>query len=86
VATGQSLDPLTELWLEGADIEALIDPAQAPASALSRPWARPIAWMALGREGEDVSSVDIAARDELRAKLDRFVRARWFEPPFGGRA
>ena len=86
VATGQSLDPLTDLWLEGADIEALIDPAQAPASALSRPWARPIAWMALGREGEDMSSVDIAARDELRAKLDRFVRARWFEPPFGGRA
>ncbi|WP_288412999.1 patatin-like protein [uncultured Sphingomonas sp.] len=86
VATGQSLDPLTELWLEGADIEALLDPAQAPSSALSRPWARPVAWMALGREGEDVSSVDIAARDELRAKLDRFVRARWFEPPFGGRA
>ncbi|KQM95386.1 patatin [Sphingomonas sp. Leaf22] len=86
VSTGQSLDPLTDLWLNGADIEALIDPAQGPASALSRPWARPIAWMALGREGEDASSVDIAARDELRAKLDRFVRARWFEPPFGGRA
>lgn len=86
VSTGQSLDPLTDLWLDGADIEALIDPAQGPASALSRPWARPIAWMALGREGEDASSVDIAARDELRAKLDRFVRARWFEPPFGGRA
>ncbi len=86
VSTGQSLDPLTDLWLNGADIEALIDPAQGPASALSRPWARPIAWMALGREGEDASSVDIAARDELRAKLDRFVRARWFQPPFGGRA
>ncbi|MEN2747215.1 patatin-like protein [Sphingomonas sp. T9W2] len=86
VSTGQSLDPLTDLWLDGADIEALIDPAQAPASALSRPWARPIAWMALGREDESASSVDIAARDELRAKLDRFVRARWFEPPFGGRA
>ncbi len=86
VSTGQSLDPLTALWLERADIDALIDPAQAPASALSRPWARPIAWMALGREGEDVSGIDMAARDELRAKLDRFVRARWFEPPFGGRA
>ncbi len=86
VSTGQSLDPLTDLWLNGADIETLIDPAQGPASALSRPWARPIAWMALGREGEDASSVDIAARDELRAKLDRFVRARWFQPPFGGRA
>ncbi|KQN40480.1 patatin [Sphingomonas sp. Leaf407] len=85
IATGQSLDPLTALWLDKADIEALIDPVQAPASALSRPWARPIAWMALGREGEEVSSVDRAARDELRAKLDHFFRARWFEPPFGGR-
>ncbi|MEP9400710.1 patatin-like protein [Sphingomonas sp. VNH70] len=85
IATGQSLDPLTDLWLEKADIEALIDPAQAPASALSRPWARPIAWMALGREGEDMSAVDRAARDELRTKLDHFFRARWFEPPFGGR-
>jgi patatin-related protein len=85
IATGQSLDPLTDLWLDKADIEALVDPAQAPASALSRPWARPVAWMALGREGEDVSAIDRAARDELRAKLDHFVRARWFEPPFGGR-
>src|SRR3546814_5313916 len=25
-----------------------------------------------------------AAQDEVRAKLSRFVRARWFEPPFGG--
>src|SRR3546814_20400688 len=25
-----------------------------------------------------------AAQEEVRAKLSRFVRARWFEPPFGG--
>ncbi len=86
IATGQSLDPLTDLWLEKADIEALIDPAQAPASALSRPWARPVAWMAMGRDDADAAAIDVAARDEVRAKLDRFVRARWFQPPFGGRA
>ncbi len=80
ISTGQSLDPLTDLWLDNADIEALLDPAQAPSSALSRPWARPLVWMASGRDEGDPA---IAA--EVRAKLDRFVRARWFEPPFGGR-
>src|SRR3954462_2546178 len=35
IATGQSLDPLTDLWLEAADVERLIDP-QARASRLSK--------------------------------------------------
>ena len=30
ISTGQSLDPLTHLWLEHADIEALLAPSQAP--------------------------------------------------------
>src|SRR3546814_18394007 len=29
-------------------------------------------------------TVGEATQDEVRAKLSRFVRARWFEPPFGG--
>src|SRR5690606_10095729 len=29
-------------------------------------------------------TVGETAQDEVRAKLSRFVRARWFEPPFGG--
>lgn len=84
IASGQSLDPLTALWLRDADIEALIDPARSPASRMTKPWARPIAWMALGRDGDDLSDIDVAARDEVRRKLELFVRARWFEPPFGG--
>ena len=85
IATGQSLDPLTELWLTSADFEALIDPTAAPHSRFSKMWALPLAWMAAGRSAESLDSVDDeATRDEVRAKLSHFVRSRWFEPPFGG--
>ncbi len=50
VATGQSLDPLTDLWLEVADVEALLNPDQGPSHKLAKVWALPIAWM-LTREG-----------------------------------
>src|SRR6478609_11909965 len=30
ISTGQSLDPLTDMWMEHADVEALIEPRQAP--------------------------------------------------------
>ena len=84
IATGQSLDPLTDLWLTSADVEALIDPAAAPSSRFSKVWALPLAWMAAGRSADKVEELDDATRDEVRAKLSHFVRSRWFEPPFGG--
>jgi len=84
IATGQSLDPLTDLWLASADVEVLIDPDAAPASRFSKVWALPIAWVAAGRSGGEVEALDAATRDEVRAKLSRFIRSRWFEPPFGG--
>lgn len=84
IATGQSLEPLTELWLSGADVEALIDAEAAPASRFSKVWALPLAWMAAGRSAEALDTVEEATRDEVRAKLSHFVRSRWFEPPFSG--
>ncbi|MGN6277307.1 MAG: patatin-like protein [Sphingomonas sp.] len=85
ISAGQSLEPLTELWLTSADVEALIDPEAAPSSKLSKAWALPIAWMAAKRNGGDVDElVEPAAREEVRTKLSHFVRSRWFEPPFGG--
>ena len=84
VVTGQSLEPLTDLWLSSADVEALIDPAAAPASRLSKLWALPLAWMAAGRSAADVDEAEAGVREEVRAKLSHFVRSRWFEPPFGG--
>jgi patatin-related protein len=82
IATGQSLDPLTDLWLEAADVERLIDP-EARATRLSKLWAIPLA-MLVDRGGDALETVDPDTRAEVRRKLSNFVRARWFEPPFGG--
>lgn len=85
LTTGQSLDALTDLWIEHADIESLLDPAQAPSHRFAKIWATPIAWMLADRNKTVDETVEAGARDEVRAKLERFVRSRWFEPPFGGR-
>ncbi|SNS71271.1 patatin-like protein [Sphingopyxis indica] len=85
LATGQSLDPLTDLWLEDADVDYLLDPDARPISAATKFWAVPIAGWAMKRRGNVIDrTVAGPAQDEVRAKLSRFVRARWFEPPFGG--
>ncbi|HEX7694378.1 MAG TPA: patatin-like protein, partial [Sphingomonas sp.] len=85
IATGQSLEPLTRLWLDVADVEALLDPKAAPSHGFSKAWALPIAWMAQRRGAARVDElVEAEARAEVEKKLSHFVRSRWFEPPFGG--
>ncbi|MCD2315707.1 patatin-like protein [Sphingomonas sp. IC-11] len=84
LSAGQSLDPLTDLWLEKADVEALIAPGTAPATRFSKAWALPLAWMAAGRSADKLDALDENTRDEVQAKLSHFVRSRWFEPPFDG--
>ncbi len=86
IATGQSLEPLTDLWLTSADVEALVDPRAAPHSRFSKMWALPLAWAAAGRSKDKVETLDAATRDEVKAKLSHLIRSRWFEPPFGGAA
>jgi patatin-related protein len=86
IVTGQSLEPLTELWLKNADVETLLDPDARPWSRFSKFWAIPIVWAILRRRGGGVErTVSAEARNEVASKLSRFVRARWFKPPFGGR-
>ena len=85
IAGGHSLDPLTELWLKDADVDSLLDPDARPLSAATKFWAVPIAGWAMKRRGNVIDrTVGETAQGEVRAKLSRFVRARWFEPPFGG--
>ncbi len=86
IVTGQSLEPLTDMWLKNADVEVLLDPDARPLSRFSKFWAAPIAWAILRRRGGPVQmTVAKEARDEVATKLSSFVRARWFQPPFGGR-
>lgn len=86
IVTGQSLEPLTDMWLDNADVEVLLDPDARPLSRFSKFWAAPIAWAILRRRGGAVErTVAKEAQDEVATKLSGFVRARWFQPPFGGR-
>jgi patatin-related protein len=84
IAGGHRLDPLRSLWLEGADIDRLLDPDAKPRGRLSKIYAEPIAWVA-GRQSDMLRTIeDDSLRAEVAMKLSRFVRSRWFEPPFSG--
>lgn len=85
IHSGQSLEPLTRLWLERADVDVLLDPSARPWSRVAKFWAAPLVWYVLTRPGNVVSqSVAPETRSEVRTKLSRLIRSRWFEPPFGG--
>jgi patatin-related protein len=85
IATGQSLEPLTSLWLEKADVDVLLDPDAKPWSRFAKFWAQPLAWLVLRKPGNVVSrTVSPGTRAEVRRKVSRLIRARWFAPPFSG--
>lgn len=85
VETGQSLDPLTDLWLKNADVDLLLDPDARPINKFTKFWAAPLVWMAARRPDDTVTrTVSPGTREEVRHKLSNFIRARWFAPPFGG--
>lgn len=85
IHSGQSLDPLTELWLSEADVDKLVDPDARPLWRFGKIWFQPfVAWL-LRRPGNAISeSVAQETRAEVRRKVSRFVRGRWFAPPFSG--
>ena len=84
ISTGQSLEPLTQLWLENADIDQLLDTDARPDSSFSKLWATPLAWMAFRGRTDTETLADKEVQSEIRTKLSSFVRSRWFQPPFGG--
>ena len=86
IAGGHDMEPLRDMWLKHADVDMLIDNDQRRSSIFIRMLARPLVWfMRRPKSGADLDDVaaDPAAA-EVTAKLRRFVRARWFEPPFSG--
>lgn len=85
VHAGHSLEPLTDLWLMNADVSELTDPDAEPLWRYGKLWAQPIAEWFLSRPGNAVSAtVSPETRAEVRAKVSRLVRGRWFSPPFSG--
>ncbi|MBU6267125.1 MAG: patatin-like protein [Sphingomonadales bacterium] len=85
IHSGQSLEPLTDLWLDRADVDQLLDPRASPGWNLIKLAAVPVVRWVLSRPGNLVTaSVAPETRREVRRKLSRFIRSRWFEAPFGG--
>jgi patatin-related protein len=86
IATGRSLDPLTDLWLETADVDRLIDTDVSPVSRMAKAAAVPFAWaLSARRSGNIAQTVEADHRGEIRTKVANFVRGRWFAPPFSGK-
>ena len=87
IASGHDMEPLRKLWLEKADIDILLDPDARPDTGISRLshfYKEPVGWYA-ARKSESLARVDDAGvRAEIAMKLSRFVRSRWFKPPFSG--
>lgn len=71
-------DPLRDMWMRLGDIEELME-EETLAQRWSKIYMYPILWLFGDRiwEGEKTYS-------EARRKLSRFIRSRWFEPPFSG--
>ncbi|WP_234026372.1 patatin-like protein [Qipengyuania thermophila] len=87
VYSGQSLEPLTDMWLDVADSERLTDPDARPLWRYGKLWAQPLVWWLMRRPGGAVSaSVAPEMRSEVAGKISRLVRGRWFQPPFSGAA
>ncbi len=85
IHAGHSLEPLTDLWLTNADVSELTDKDAEPMWRYGKLWAQPIAEWFLSRPGNAVSAtVSPETRAEVRSKVSRLVRGRWFSPPFSG--
>ena len=82
---GHDLDAIRSLWLDGADSDVLLD-KPAASRPLSKLWAIPLVWWVRRRGLEDEDKAEVAAHGEVKRKLSRFMRSRWFKPPFSGAA
>ncbi len=85
IHSGQSLEPLTELWLEVADVDELVDPDARLRWRFAKLWAQPFATWLLSRPGSNIAeTVAPETRAEVERKVSHLIRGRWFEPPFSG--
>jgi len=71
-------DPLRDMWMKLGDIEELME-RETLAERWSKIYMYPLIWLFGKRiwKGERPYA-------EAKRKLSRFVRSRWFEPPFSG--
>ncbi len=84
IAEDLPLDPLREMWLANADVEQLLDKNAAPGK-WSKFYIRPLLWLSGHLQSQHISEmIGKNSSLEMRMKLSKFLRSRWFEPPFSG--
>ena len=83
ISQGSDMEPLRDLWLEGADSDRLLAPEGA-AERFSKLWATPLIIWARRRGLAMTDVPEPEARKEVAQKLSRLMRSRWFTPPFSG--
>jgi patatin-related protein len=83
ISQGSDMEPLRELWLDGADSDRLLEPEGA-STRYSKWWATPLVWWARSRGLVMDDMREPEARAEVSLKLSRLMRSRWFAPPFSG--
>lgn len=71
-------DPLRTMWLNLGDVEELMED-DTIADRWSKFYLYPFLWM-FGRRAFGAANPN----EETQRKLFRFVRSRWFQPPFSG--
>src|SRR5262249_28375331 len=73
-----SIDHLRAMWFEEADVLRLLAPKQR-----ARPWSKwllyPLLWILFG-----LGFLGLLPDGRIRQNLWKFLRSRWFEPPFDG--
>ncbi|MGB7405201.1 MAG: patatin-like protein [Pacificimonas sp.] len=86
ISTGRSMDDIVDLWLDHADVDQLLAKDARAKSRFTKLYAVPfLAWLRRGRSRDITDEiVEPQAREEVEMKLSRFVRSRWFQPPFSG--
>lgn len=79
IAYDMDFDPLRDMWMKLGDIEELME-RETLAERWSKIYMYPLLWMFGKRiwQGEKPYL-------EAKRKLSRFIRSRWFEPPFSGK-
>lgn len=86
ITAGFDLEPLSNLWLENADIEHMLEAPSGRATFRNKLlsfYKEPVSWYAA--RAVNLSSVDDRkVRADIMRKMSHFVRARWFRPPFSG--
>lgn len=83
IVEGHDLDAIRSLWLDGADSDTLLD-RDAASRRLSKLWAIPLVAWVRRRGLAEGDQAEMAGRDDVKRKLSRLMRSRWFQPPFSG--